>query len=472
MKKLFILCSLLGWVTCMLAQDNDPIVMRVNGKNVTRSEFEYNYNKNNNDNVVEKKTIEEYVDLFVNYKLKVEAALDACYDTLSSFKKEFATYRNQQILPYFVSSSAEEREIRNYYDRMKESIGPDGLVFPAHIMVIVPQNASNEVLEGAKQRIDSIYQVLREGAEFATVATQCSDDKSSAVRGGMLGWISKGQTIKEFEDKAFELQKGEMSAPVLSPMGYHIILMTDRKQLESYEELRPQIESFLSQRGLKERLASFAVDSIGKASQLTAEEVIEKKCEELCANDAELKYLIQEYHDGLLLYEISSREVWDKAANDVVALQKYFKANKSKYKWDEPRYKGLVCHAKDETLQKQVKKLLKSVDESEWIDTLRATFNRDSLKQIRVEKNLFKKGDNKYVDNIVFKVKEKPKAMKTYPVVAVYGKKLKSPDVWTDVQGEVISDYQTFCEEQFVQKLRERYSVEIFKEVINTVNKH
>ncbi|MBQ5379999.1 MAG: peptidylprolyl isomerase, partial [Paraprevotella sp.] len=101
MKKLFILCSLLGWVTCMVAQDNDPIVMRVNGKNVTRSEFEYNYNKNNNDNVVEKKTIEEYVDLFVNYKLKVEAALDACYDTLSSFKKEFATYRNQQILPYF-----------------------------------------------------------------------------------------------------------------------------------------------------------------------------------------------------------------------------------------------------------------------------------------------------------------------------------------------------------------------------------
>jgi peptidyl-prolyl cis-trans isomerase SurA len=65
----------------MVAQDNDPIVMRVNGKNVTRSEFEYNYNKNNNDNVVEKKTIEEYVDLFVNYKLKVEAALDACYDT-------------------------------------------------------------------------------------------------------------------------------------------------------------------------------------------------------------------------------------------------------------------------------------------------------------------------------------------------------------------------------------------------------
>ena len=124
------------------------------------------------------------------------------------------------------------------------------------------------------------------------------------------------------------------------------------------------------------------------------------------------------------------------------------------------------------TQQKQVKKLLKSVDESEWIDTLRATFNRDSLKQIRVEKNLFKKGDNKYVDNIVFKVKEKPKPMKTYPVVAVYGKKLKSPDVWTDVQGEVISDYQTFCEEQFVQKLRERYSVEIFKEVINTVNKH
>ena len=111
----------------------------------------------------------------------------------------------------------------------------------------------------------------------------------------------------------------------------------------------------------------------------------------ICAKDESLKYLIQEYHDGLLLYEISTREVWDKAAKDTVGLEAYFKAHKSKYKWDEPRYRGVVYHCKDKGLVKDVRKLLKSVDEVQWIDTLRASFNQDSVKQIRVEKNLFKK---------------------------------------------------------------------------------
>ena len=127
------------------AQEGDPVVMKINGKDVHRSEFEYNYNKNNGDNVVDKKTVDEYAELFVNYKLKVEAALDARYDTLSSFKKEFKSYRDQQIRPYFVTPEAEEREIRAYYDRMKAAVGTDGLVFPAHIMVSVQQKDGEDV---------------------------------------------------------------------------------------------------------------------------------------------------------------------------------------------------------------------------------------------------------------------------------------------------------------------------------------
>ena len=132
----------------------------------------------------------------------------------------------------------------------------------------------------------------------------------------------------------------------------------------------------------------------------------------------------------------------------------------------------MVYHCKDKAVQKQVRKLLKSLDEDLWIDSLRATFNQDSVRQIRVEKNLFKKGDNAYVDYLVFKVKEEPKPMKLYPFTAVYGKKLKKPKEWTDVRGEVVSDYQAACEAEFVQKLRDTYKVEIYEEVLNTVNKH
>lgn len=474
MKRILSFCCSLCACWTVMAQQADPVVMKINGKPVTRSEFEYNFNKNNGENVVDKKDVSEYVDLFVNYKLKVEAALDARYDTLSSFRKEFAVYRDQQIRPYFVTEEAEEAEIKRYYEQMKANIGPDGLISPAHIMIMLPQQASSDVQAAAKVRIDSIYNVLQGGGDFEALARQYSEDKGSGSRGGALGWISRGQTVKEFENAAFALQKGEMSQPVLSPFGYHIILMKDRKDLEPYEQLSGQIRKFLEQRGLKDRVAALTVDSLAKASEgkMTAEDVMAQKTQELCAKDMNLKFLIQEYHDGLLLYEISNREVWEKAAKDEVGLQNYFKSHKSDYKWDTPRYKGVVYHCKNDTLVRSVRRLLKDVDEKEWIDTLRNSYNRDSVQQIRVEKGLFKKGDNAFVDYLVFKEKKKPEPMKLFPYMAVYGKKLKKPQVWTDVRGEVISDYQTACESDFVRRLRDKYKVEIYEEVLNTVNNH
>ena len=76
---------------------DDPVIMTVNGQPVLRSEFEYSFNKNNSDGVIDKKNVAEYVDLFINYKLKVEAAKEARMDTMTSFREEFVSYRDQQI---------------------------------------------------------------------------------------------------------------------------------------------------------------------------------------------------------------------------------------------------------------------------------------------------------------------------------------------------------------------------------------
>ncbi|MBQ7716010.1 MAG: peptidylprolyl isomerase, partial [Prevotella sp.] len=104
MKRVTIfLAILLMTAVTTSAQTNDPVIMTVNGQPVLRSEFVYSYNKNNSEGVIDKKTVEEYVDLFVNYKLKVMAALDAHLDTMRSFKQEFATYRDQQVKPSFFS---------------------------------------------------------------------------------------------------------------------------------------------------------------------------------------------------------------------------------------------------------------------------------------------------------------------------------------------------------------------------------
>lgn len=314
------------------AQTSDPVVMTINGQNVTRSEFEYSYNKNNGDEVIEKTTVEQYVPLFVNYKLKVAAALDARLDTLASFKAEFAKYRDQQVRPSIVTSEDVENEARKIYDDRQKMIGDKGLIRPAHILIRLAQKASSAAQDSAKARIDSIYACLRSGADFADLATRLSQDPGSAKRGGLLPWICTGQTLKEFEDVAFSLNKGEMSKPFLSPVGYHIVKMTDRKQLEPYDSLRANIITFIEKRNLRDAIAQRKVSEMVKSSdgRLTVAEIMQQRADSLAKVDEAMKYLIQEYHDGLLLFEVSNREVWEKAAADSVGQMKWYKKYRKK----------------------------------------------------------------------------------------------------------------------------------------------
>ena len=324
-----ILCA---FATMAGAQTSDPVVMTVNGQNVTRSEFEYSYNKNNGDDVIEKTTVEQYVPLFVNYKLKVAAALDARLDTLASFKVEFAKYRDQQVRPTIVTSEDVENEARRIYADRLNMIGDKGLIRPAHILMRLAQKASRAAQDSAKMRIDSIYACLQRGEDFADLATRFSQDPGSAKRGGLLPWICTGQTLKEFEDVTFALNKGETSKPFLSPVGYHIVKMTDRKQLEPYDSLRANIINFIEKRNLRDAIAQRKVSEMVKSSdgRLTVAEVMQQKADSLAKADEAMKYLIQEYHDGLLLFEVSNREVWEKAAADSVGQMKWYKKYRKK----------------------------------------------------------------------------------------------------------------------------------------------
>ena len=349
------------------AQTSDPVVMTINGQNVTRSEFEYSYNKNNGDEVIEKTTVEQYVPLFVNYKLKVAAALDARLDTLASFKQEFAKYRDQQVRPTIVTSEDVENEARKIYDDRQKMIGDKGLIRPAHILIRLSQKASSAAQDSAKARIDSIYACLKSGADFADLATRLSQDPGSAKRGGLLPWICIGQTLKEFEDVAFALNKGEMSEPFLSPVGYHIVKMTDRKQLEPYDSLRANIITFIEKRNLRDAIAQRKVSEMVKSSdgRLTAAEIMQQRADSLAKVDEAMKYLIQEYHDGLLLFEVSNREVWEKAAADSVGQMKWYKKYRKK-RYGKKKYeevKAAVTADWQDELEKR------------WVDALRKRYD-------------------------------------------------------------------------------------------------
>jgi peptidyl-prolyl cis-trans isomerase SurA len=200
---------------------------------------------------------------------------------------------------------------------------------------------------------------------------------------------------------------------------------------------------------------------------------MDKTAEEMSARDPELKNLIREYHDGLLLYEVSNREVWDKAAKDEAGLAKFFKKNKKKYAWDKPRYKGMAYHVKDEADVKAVRDCVKKLPFDKWADALRSTFNADSVIRIRVEKGIFREGDNALIDSVVFQKDTTVAHLKDYPIDAVYGKLLKKgPEDYTDVRGLVVADYQELLEQQWVARLRKQYPFQVNNDVLQTVNKH
>ncbi len=461
-------------VSAAAMAQSDPVIMTVNGEPVLRSEFEYSYNKNNSEGVIDKKSVKEYVELFVNYKLKVAAALDAKIDTLASYKAEFAQYRDQQVRPTMITDQDVENEARKIYENTKNTIGPRGLMKPAHILVLLSQQASEEEQKAAKVRIDSIYTALKAGADFADMAKRLSQDPGSAQNGGELPWIGPNQTFPEFETPAYALQTGEMSEPFLSPAGYHIVLMKDRKQLEPFDSLRNNIMTFIERRNIREQIVNQKIDAIVKSSndQLTKEQVMEQRADSLAAIDPEMKNLIREYHDGLLLYEISNRMVWEKAAKDEEGLAKFFKKNKKKYKWDEPRFKGMAYHVKVQEDVAAVSDCVKKLAFDKWAEALRTTFNNDSVLRIRVEKGLFKKGDNALVDREVFKVDTVVTPTKDFPIDATYGKVLSKPEDYTDVRGIVTADYQEALEKEWVATLRKKYSVVVDESVLETVNKH
>ena len=476
MRKLTIALALFAAIISQqtLAQSSDPIVMTINGVPVPRSEFEYSYNKNNGEGVIDKLSVDEYVPLFINYKLKVAAALDAKLDTLSSFRQEYAMYRDQQVKPTMVTDAEVLAEAQQMYDRTKAMIGTRGLVRPAHILLSLSTKANAQQQDAVKQRIDSIYGALKGGADFAEMAKKYSDDHGSAARGGELPWIAPTQTLKEFEDVAFSLAPGEMSKPFLSPVGYHIVLMKERKQLEPFDSLKQTIIASLERRGIRNDIADMKLRrKVNEfAGKYNAEQVMQQQSDSLAAADPEMKYLFQEYHDGLLLYEISSREVWDKAANDEVALKAWFDTHKKNYAWDEPRYKGIAYHVKTKQDVNAVKKCVKKLPFDQWAEALRTTFNPDSVIRIRVEKGIFKPGDNPTVDKMVFKQDVTLTPDANYPIDAVFGKKVKRPDDFTDVRQQVVEDLQDYMEQEWVASLRRRYQVEVNKEVLKTVNKH
>jgi len=222
MKKyiLFVVSSL--FVLNIFAQQ-DPVLLEIGGKKVTKSEFLQIYLKNNPNPKYDKQSLDEYMELFKKFQLKVIEAESLGYDTIPKLKKELEGYRKQLATPYLIDSVTNQALVKEAYERTKKEIRA------SHILLRIEPNALPADTLRVYNRLMDIKKRIENGEDFATVAKgkAGSEDPSVVNNAGDLGYFTAFQMVYPFEDAAFTTPVGKISNPVRTRFGYHLIYVTD-----------------------------------------------------------------------------------------------------------------------------------------------------------------------------------------------------------------------------------------------------
>jgi len=645
MKKIcFTLLSVFFFIQ-LNAQKSNDYILQIDGQKISKEEFVRLYEKNRtNLSTGEITSVDSYLDLFINFKLKVMDAKNHGIDTSKTFINEFEGYKEQLAKPYLIDKEKQNQLVKEAYERMQyevrashiliklnqdatpedtteayekaleirrrilngenfevvargssddPSVKNNGgdlgyftvfqMVYPfetaayttkindvsmpvrtrfgyhivkvvdirkaqgevkvAHIMLAVPRESGPEVDKQKKQHINEIYHKIKQGNDFAELAKEYSDDKGSGRNGGELPWVGVGRMVPEFEKAAFELKtNGEVSLPVRTGFGWHIVKRLDRKEILPFNEVKNEIANKVSKDQRAELARETLIEKLKNEYKFTENEenmpvwydtirheymvnpkyislkgsfngvlftlmdkkIIEKEYVDyinqlfntreatpyqyyLAYNNfkekkileieesmleskyPEYKYLLKEYHDGMLLFEITDKTVWSKAMDDSLGMEDFYKENRKKYMWGE-RWEGTLFFCSDQKTYDKVEKIIskrsygKKITERDLLDQV----NKQST-VLRIEKGLYRKGDNQWVDYLIWDVEPSEKGKN---LVLLKGDKIppkvKSLD---EAKGQVISDYQDYLEKQWVNELRNKHNILINDPVLSEIKK-
>ncbi len=227
-KLLLFLLLIIAISSCAILQKpplEESTLITINGDTTLADEFLYVYEKNNfnNDSIYAEKDVDEYFDLFINFKLKVLAAKSAGMDTTISFLSEFEGYKDQLIKPYLSEAKEQERLVLEAYDRMKYEVDA------SHILVTVGPDSSPADTTTAYEKINSIYKEALSGINFGELAKKYSEDPSAKTNQGRLGYFSVFQMVFAFENTAYNTPIDSISEIFRSRFGYHILKVHDKR---------------------------------------------------------------------------------------------------------------------------------------------------------------------------------------------------------------------------------------------------
>lgn len=651
MKKFFLHIALLLFATAMFAQNNT--ILEIDDEKIDAAEFKHIFSKNSkNDGNITRKDVEEYMDLFVNFKLKVHEGQAQGLDTSREFRQEILGYRKQLAQPYLSDKSIEDELIREAYDRMCYDVevshilitvnnnasaedtlkawnkinaiykralkGEDfaklaeqnsedpsaaknkgylgyctvfGLVYDfetvmyntkpgeisapfrtrygyhiikvhdkrpakgrykvAHIMVVSPKDATPEQKQEAKNTIESVYQQLKSGADFAEMADKYSADRKTAVNGGEIGWITVGgRMIREFETATFNLKKvGDISDIVTTSYGYHIIKLLEIEGIKPFEECKAEIKTKVNNnmrstkgrdvvianlrkeykvKDTPKKIAPFykyvtdsifsgtwAIDSTLKLDKtiftikdksyteadflkffmkhnhkqppvdikmlvnnaykdFCDKKVIEYEESHLEDKYPSFKYLMKEYHDGILLFSLTNNAVWSKAIADTTGLEKFYEQNKESYKWGY-RYDVKSFKCKDTKVASElVKALNTNFNDTIAIKNMNA---KDATAVVEGETAFSEKGQSLFVDNAIREsgVTETDGLVKVYAndnnIVTAVRVAGPSTKLFGEIKGIITAAYQDYLEKQWIEDLHKKYKVTIHEELYDQIVK-
>jgi peptidyl-prolyl cis-trans isomerase SurA len=183
----------------------------------------------------------------------------------------------------------------------------------------------------------------------------------------------------------------------------------------------------------------------------------------------DFKNLMQEYRDGILLFELTDKKVWSKAVKDTAGLKDFYEKNKSNYMWPE-RVDATVYTCANSDISKQVRSLMKKIDDD---DTLMARINKTSQLNLQVKSGKFAKGDNEVVDKVEWKQGVSPDVQMDKQVAFVNIRKVlpPAPKSLDEAKGLITADYQNVLEKEWISSLRAKYPVVIHQEVVDTIAK-
>lgn len=224
MRKQFVLLFAL-LTACLSYAQQDPVLMTVGDRPVSRSEFLQIYLKNNPTPKFDKASLDEYMELFKKFKLKVIEAENLGYDSIPKLRSELDGYRRQLATPYLIDSAKNKALVREGYERMRFEVSA------SHILIRVADDASPADTLIAYNRILELRKRIIKGEDFEQVAKGKggSEDESVRTNGGALGYFSAFQMVYPFESAAFNTPVGQVSMPIRTKFGYHLVKVHDKR---------------------------------------------------------------------------------------------------------------------------------------------------------------------------------------------------------------------------------------------------